>query len=747
MFGHTYSSRHAGRDTQDNLGPGMVPGADASRGEAFAHAYSSRHAGKDTLSSLGPGMVPFGGASGDAFVGHADGRQAGRDAQARCAPSARRAAPAAACAAAACAAAAACNELPLGALTSPRRGAQQRKSASAAACSRRAPSPGGSDSSPSVGDAQDRSPSPVQGIKAFEPNTSDLFLFGAKPPTLPLGDARRRPSVVTDEATLLDSVRHVASRREEQTMQKQVSCDLNPNVGTLQEVVFGYVGEGAKPLGEPPPEFPRKARLGRSTGPPLHWTANHRNEVGEIAFGKSAPDPELAAHRRRGVPVPPHQIPANAEWSPWKNTLVGHTVYHSADAYDSHGRAVGGRAPAESPAVQAAVMAAAAASARREAREARERGMSSGGLQFNGYQLPYAPPARKTAPHHWDTPHTEINYKKTASTFEFKGPEAIDPKGHGDGSHRLHSVVSGLPLAKPHHGRRATIELTDDPRPTERLHNRFAGKSSASNVAMKHEEPIRVPTGYAMRPDGTFAYAGVHAGKNFVSLGVGAHMPWRPEANAAEAHEEHQLRRAARSGQASEQDSVVDELVFGRDMDGSAASGKSAAALDVGDRPHRRSPPPGCRAAATSGPSLEWDETGEAAAAMDGRISPDFSRKGCRGMRGRDDHGSQIRQDFSRAEIESALAMPVAPGIQKGARGQRDRHSHGDLIEHDEGHLSERTGNLLEKMHGVDAHGRINASSVVDEALFGKSPMGGLIHTQNTQANFWMDARGGFAKR
>ena len=327
MFGHTYSSRHAGRDTQDNLGPGMVPGADASRGEAFAHAYSSRHAGKDTLSSLGPGMVPIGG-GGAALAGHSDGQQAGRDSQARCAPSAIRAAPSAACAAAACAAAAACNELPLGALTSPRRGAQQRKSASAAACSRRAPSPGGSDSSPSVGDAQDRSPSPVQGIKAFEPNTSDLFLFGAKPPTLPLGDARRRPSVVTDEATLLDSVRHVASRREEQTMQKQVSCDLNPNVGTLQEVVFGYVGEGAKPLGEPPPEFPRKARLGRSTGPPLHWTANHRNEVGEIAFGKSAPDPELAAHRRRGVPVPPHQIPANAEWSPWKNTLVGHTVYH-----------------------------------------------------------------------------------------------------------------------------------------------------------------------------------------------------------------------------------------------------------------------------------------------------------------------------------------------------------------------------------------------------------------------------------
>ena len=349
--------------------------------------------------------------------------------------------------------------------------------------------------------------------------------------------------------------------------------------------------------------------------------------------------------------------------------------------------------------------------------------MSSGGLQFNGTR-PYAPPARKTAPHHWDTPHTEINYKKTASTFEFKGPEAIDPKGHGDGSHRLHSVVSGLPLAKPHHGRRATIELTDDPRPTERLHNRFAGKSSASNVAMKHEEPIRVPTATrcARRH---LPYAGVHAARTSsrsasapTCRGASRRTPPRRTRSTSCAAPRAPARRASRTRWST--------LVFGRDMDGSAASGKSAAALDVGDRPHRRSPPPGCRAAATSGPSLEWDETGEAAAAMDGRISPDFSRKGCRGMRGRDDHGSQIRQDFSRAEIESALAMPVAPGIQKGARGQRDRHSHGDLIEHDEGHLSERTGNLLEKMHGVDAHGRINASSVVDEALFGKSPMGAI---------------------
>ena len=608
----------------------------------------------------------------------------------------------------------------------------------------RAPSPGGSDSSPSVGDARDRSPSPVQGIKAFEPNTSDLFLFGAKPPTLPLGDARRRPSVVTDEATLLDSVRHVASRREEQTMQKQVSCDLNPNVGTLQEVVFGYVGEGAKPLGEPPPEFPRKARLGRSTGPPLHWTANHRNEVGEIAFGKSAPDPELAAHRRRGVPVPPHQIPANAEWSPWKNTLVGHTVYQSADAYDSHGRAVGGRAPAESPAVQAAVMAAAAASARREAREARERGMSSGGLQFNGYQLPYAPPARKTAPHHWDTPHTEINYKKTASTFEFKGPEAIDPKGHGDGSHRLHSVVSGLPLAKPHHGRRATIELTDDPRPTERLHNRFAGKSSASNVAMKHEELIRVPTGYAMRPDGTFAYAGVHAGKNFVSLGVGAHMPWRPEANAAEAHEEHQ--RAAPRVRPGERAGLG-----GRRARLRARHGRERGERQVGGGARRRRPaaPP----LAAAGPPRSGDLgavlsgtrparrrrrwmgasrpifRGKAAAGCAGATTTALrsgrtsrARRSSRPSRCRWPPASRKGRAASATAIRTATSSSTTRATSPSGRGICSRRCTASMP--------------------TAASTRARSSTRPCSA----SRPWGAIHTQNTQANFWMDARR-FAKR
>ena len=345
---------------------------------------------------------------------------------------ARRAA--AACAAAACAAAAACNELPLGALTSPRRGAQQRKSASAAACSRRAPSPGGSDSSPSVGDARDRSPSPVQGIKAFEPNTSDLFLFGAKPPTLPLGDARRRPSVVTDEATLLDSVRHVASRREEQTMQKQVSCDLNPNVGTLQEVVFGYVGEGAKPLGEPPPEFPRKARLGRSTGPPLHWTANHRNEVGEIAFGKSAPDPELAAHRRRGVPVPRAPDPGERR-----------VVTVEEHARRAHGLPLGGRvrlqragrrragAGGEPGGAGGGDGGGGGVGAARGARGARARHVFGRAAVQRVPAAVRAAGAQDGAAPLGHAAHRD-QLQEDRVDLRVQGPEAIDPKGHGDGS-------------------------------------------------------------------------------------------------------------------------------------------------------------------------------------------------------------------------------------------------------------------------------------------------------------------------
>ena len=222
-------------------------------------------------------------------------------------------------------------------------------------------------------------------------------------------------------------------------MQKQVSCDLNPNVGTLQEVVFGYVGEGAKPLGEPPPEFPRKARLGRSTGPPLHWTANHRNEVGEIAFGKSAPDPQLAAHRRRGVPVPPHQIPANADGHRGRTRSSGTRSPLSGRVRQR--AAVGGRRRRR--ARRQAVMAAAAASARRE-REARERGMSSGGLQFNGASC-RTRRRRARQRHTTNTPHTRSTTRRPRQP-RVQGPEAIDPKSRRR-EPPLHSVVSGLPLA------------------------------------------------------------------------------------------------------------------------------------------------------------------------------------------------------------------------------------------------------------------------------------------------------------
>ena len=61
----------------------------------------------------------------------------------------------------------------------------------------------------------------MQGVKVMEPITSDLFLFGPKPPTLPLGDERRQVSRASGRK-MLDAVRHAAVIREEQSMKSQI---------------------------------------------------------------------------------------------------------------------------------------------------------------------------------------------------------------------------------------------------------------------------------------------------------------------------------------------------------------------------------------------------------------------------------------------------------------------------------------------------------------------------------------------
>ena len=79
--------RHAGKDTQSGLGPGMIPKAKAARGERFAGFYPASHAGKDTESGLGPGMVPMAKAArGEGFADWYQGKHAGRDAKSNLGP-------------------------------------------------------------------------------------------------------------------------------------------------------------------------------------------------------------------------------------------------------------------------------------------------------------------------------------------------------------------------------------------------------------------------------------------------------------------------------------------------------------------------------------------------------------------------------------------------------------------------------------------------------------------------------------
>ena len=113
-----------------------------------------------------------------------------------------------------------------------------------------------------------------------------------------------------------------------------------------------------------------------------------------------------------------------------------------------------------------------------------------------------------------------------------------------------------------------------------------------------------------------------------------------------------------------------------------------------------------------------------------------ISRGRLRGMRERDDHGSQIRQDYSRAEIESALAMPVAPGIQKGrmtavcnASSWRDEPS-----PNGQGICSRRCTASMPTAASTRARSSTRPCSA-------SRPWGSSFTPGNTQANFWMDAR------
>lgn len=79
--------RHAGKDARSGLGPGMVPRADAARGERFANFFGDRHAGKDAQSGLGPGMVPHANAArGEGFADWWQGKHTGHDARSHLGP-------------------------------------------------------------------------------------------------------------------------------------------------------------------------------------------------------------------------------------------------------------------------------------------------------------------------------------------------------------------------------------------------------------------------------------------------------------------------------------------------------------------------------------------------------------------------------------------------------------------------------------------------------------------------------------
>ena len=347
-------------------------------------------------------------------------------------------------------------------------------------------------------------------------------------------------------------------------MKSQIeTSDTHPSVGKLTEVALGYVGEGSKPLGPMQDEVVVAGRRpGRSSGRSRSvnhrsrrrgrlWTAGARSRAGGAAASRRA---DAAAPHPGGQVVgvearsPPHGLP-----------LGGRVRLQR--------RPVGGRPPAESPAVQAAVLAAAGAE-RGECTVAQARD-GDGWAAASGFETPLTeaplravPLGREAVPQHEDGVDLQV-----------PGPEdaAKEIRTHGDGTRT--SLVTGKPLGRPHHGRRATIELTDDGRPTERLHMRHAGKATSATIVMKQKPPIHAPPGYVFRGDGSLHHVGLHSSKNFISTGVYNNTPEFGEQLHEVVRDELHMRRphGRKTGERSlDQESQVGEVVFGRHATGAS---------------------------------------------------------------------------------------------------------------------------------------------------------------------------------
>lgn len=592
------------------------------------------------------------------------------------------------------------------------------------------------------------------------------LMFQEAAPRLPLQQSEREGLSEREYESRLDAVKRASAQASEQAAMLALNHSMK-NMGSVDEVVFGRDLDGSNSQG------PAEREVVRGRALPAEGNPNMRNEVAEVAFGYKTPS-----------------VAASADQSPvrWRSPDFGERGPQdgraSRDAYKTFlggGMDEGGipsscsssRRPHDPP----------FAAMHRPPRASEVKAiMSRSNIAFDDY----APSAADSDRTHWDDPYNSPQQSPRSSPYANRASQipgggfgistSVRPPELQPGSY-LSPMDGSVRHHGPHAGRRgaSTIQkdgiLTDQPRPLSPRCSPFGGRSTQSSVPFDTSR-MPAPTHAAPRERSYLS------GKD-----MAVELLFDPETHAARKAAEHDQYRRTHIQHGHQ--SNVDEVVFGRDLDDSGGLSpdlrdaalraemklKSAAGAPLPSRrktairatgnplnlqPH----PPAAHmqagpAAEARGGGFNYHEKYQDRRDLLHYTNEHLDRSPERPPRRISEIGETLssdRKDFQPCDIHGVVMRRPPPALSP-ERLQRCASS----LEHPEAPPSLRATShspvhrpcgVSPAAHGVlarrwpgrgllDHTGRTKASSMVDEMIFGKQPVGGRLHLANVSANFY----------
>lgn len=322
-------------------------------------------------------------------------------------------------------------------------------------------------------------------------------------------------------------------------------------------------------------------------------------------------------------------------------------------------------------------------------------------------------------------PETSSRHRRDSAAFSTASRPSFSLNPTADAAVSVPSPTKG-PKAFPGRSASSTIALADDtpvPPKLVRAHMGKPARESASGQVWRYDVPL--PPGMIATARGEIKpQPAVHS--HAIPDTVHIDLHWDPETNAAKTREKHARRAALTNG--AMHLSNVDEIVFNRDIDGSS---KMAHSIKVHDEFLDWKPGkglvPGQGALASPGKETPFPDQGW------GRDPPQMSRTGKLAIKGAADqegilafnphYSGGMHRSPPRVHSQAATAMYGDESAAPGAELPGDRHE------------------------ALDFRGRALSTSLVDQAMFGKSPMGNRLNQVGVNANFMIDKRGEIGAR